>query len=69
MSITDTILRRYGMLWELGPYRIINKYGVIVQKAHFDLRDCTLKAQENLGKSRPKFQKSSPSTFDIKLGP
>lgn len=64
MAIVDDILKRYEMMWELHPYRIINKHGVVVQKRCFDLREETLKAQENRVKSFHKFQKGYPSTTD-----
>lgn len=63
MSVACTKLARYGMRMELHPYRIVNKYGFIVQNQHFDLRDEVLKAQENIGFGRHLFTKPYP---DIK---
>ncbi len=64
MSVVDAILQRYGMKWELNPYRIVNKYGVVVQKKMFDLRDETLKGQENRTNTGYKFKKGYPSITD-----
>ncbi len=62
MCITDVVLERYGMKWEIGPYQIRNKHGVIVQKLRFDLRDCVLKAQSELRSKRSLFKKPCQDT-------
>lgn len=63
MALVDAILARYEMEWKLYPYRIVNKYGVIVQKKHFDLREKTLNSQKELGFNPLKFKKTCPSTL------
>lgn len=63
MSVVDEILARYDMKWELSPYRIVNKHGVIVQMQHFDLRDSVLKAQSKVGFNKAIFQKPYPDTI------
>lgn len=58
-SIVDAKLARYGMKWVNGPYQIVNKYGVIVQKLNFDLRDEVLEAQQNIGNDKVLFKSHS----------
>lgn len=62
--VIDKVLAAYGMKWELDTYRIVNKNGIIVQKSNFDLRETTLKAQENLGNYRAKFKKPGQDTLE-----
>ena len=62
-SVVDDILAKYGMRWEVTPYRIVNKYGIIVQKKTFNLRASTLKAQSECGKQRDIFVQPYPNTL------
>jgi hypothetical protein len=47
MSVTDTILARYGFEWSVVPYRIVHTASqqVVQYGPHFDLSEECLKAQ------------------------
>ena len=54
MSVIDQVLFRYGLRWEMAPYRIVvNSHPHLIVQAgpHFDLRAWMLKGSQRSGVS------------------
>jgi hypothetical protein len=70
MSVIDQILSRYGLRWELNPYRIVvdsHPHLIIQIGPSFDLRDVALRgARERvLATERKRRQRSRGNTQDV----